>query len=50
MIGLTAFVLSAMGLFAGIQLGDAFGKRMEVVGGVLLLAIGFRLVVIHVVL
>jgi manganese efflux pump family protein len=50
MIGLTAFVLSAMGLFAGIQLGDTFGKRMEVVGGVLLLAIGFRLVVIHVVL
>ena len=47
MIGLVAFLLSVIGLFAGIRLGEKFGKRMEIVGGLILLAIGFRVVLTH---
>ncbi len=47
MIGLVALLLSAVGLFAGIRLGETFGKRMEVIGGLVLLGIGIRVVVTH---
>ena len=47
MIGLVAFALSVVGLVAGIRLGVRFGKRMEIVGGLILLAIGIRVVVTH---
>ena len=48
MIGVVALILSAVGLFAGIRLGRAFGKRMEILGGLILLGIGTRVVVTHV--
>ena len=48
MIGVVALLLSAVGLFAGIRLGEAFGKRMEILGGLILLGIGIRVVVTHV--
>lgn len=47
MIGLVAFLLSAVGLFAGIRLGKVFGKRMEIVGGLILLGIGARVIFTH---
>jgi manganese efflux pump family protein len=47
MIGLVAVLLSALGLFAGTRLGEAFGKRMEIVGGILLIGIGIRVVITH---
>lgn len=47
MIGVVAFILSIVGLFAGIRLGIVFGKRMEIIGGLILLAIGIRVVVTH---
>jgi manganese efflux pump family protein len=47
MIGLVALILSAIGLFAGIQLGKTFGKRMEIVGGLILIGIGIRVLVTH---
>lgn len=47
MIGLVALLLSAAGLFAGIRLGESFGKRMEILGGFILLGIGIRLVLTH---
>lgn len=47
MIGLAALVLSLFGLFAGVRLGKMFGKRMEIVGGVILLFIGVRVVITH---
>ena len=46
-IGIVALVLSAMGLFAGARLGEIFGKRMEVLGGVILIGIGIRVVITH---
>lgn len=47
LIGLVAMILSIVGLFAGIRLGVEFGKRMEIVGGLVLLVIGIRVVVTH---
>ncbi len=47
MIGFVALFLSTIGLFAGIRLGEIFGKRMEILGGLILLTIGIRVVVTH---
>ena len=47
MIGIVALVLSLVGLFAGVRLGEAFGKRMEILGGTILLGIGIRVVITH---
>ncbi len=46
-IGLVAFLLSALGLFAGTRLGESFGRKMEILGGLLLIGIGIRLLVGH---
>lgn len=47
MIGIVSLLLSAVGLFAGIRLGQTFGKRMEFIGGIILIGIGVRVVVTH---
>ncbi len=46
-IGLVTFSLSVVGLFLGKKLGDKFGKRMEIVGGIVLILIGIRVLVTH---
>lgn len=48
MIGIVALVLSGVGLFSGIRLGKTFGKRMEILGGLILLGIGIRVVITHI--
>jgi putative Mn2+ efflux pump MntP len=48
MIGLVALSLSVIGLFAGIRLGAIFGKRMEILGGLILIGIGIRVVLTHI--
>ena len=47
-IGVVAFGLSLAGLFAGARLGETFGKRMEIVGGVILIFIGLQVVFSHI--
>jgi manganese efflux pump family protein len=47
MIGVVTLLLSAFGFLAGARLGSAFGKRMEILGGLLLLAIGVRILISH---
>jgi putative Mn2+ efflux pump MntP len=47
-IGIVTFGLSLFGLLAGSRLGERFGKRMEVLGGLLLIAIGVRILVTHI--
>lgn len=47
MIGIVAFVLSLVGLFTGSGLNERFGKRMEILGGIILLCIGLRVVITH---
>ena len=47
LIGLVAFGLSGFGLFAGHRLGRVLGKRMEVAGGLVLIGIGVRILITH---
>jgi len=46
-IGVVTGILSLIGLLLGSRLGAAFGKRMEVFGGVLLIFIGLRVLLSH---
>jgi putative Mn2+ efflux pump MntP len=46
-IGLTTFVFSIVGVFIGDRVGRLFGKRVEILGGLLLLVIGVRILVEH---
>ncbi len=46
-IGLTTAILSALGLFAGQRFGAALGKRLDIVGGVVLIGIGAKTLIEH---
>jgi putative Mn2+ efflux pump MntP len=46
-IGIVTSGLSLAGLLAGHRLGAAFGKRMEIVGGIILIGIGLRVLITH---
>ncbi|HEX9850181.1 MAG TPA: manganese efflux pump MntP family protein [Candidatus Deferrimicrobium sp.] len=46
-IGVVACTFTAAGLHLGKRLGAAFGKRMEVVGGLVLVAIGVKILFDH---
>ena len=47
-IGIVCLILSAVGLLAGAKLGEKFGKRMEILGGVILIFIGIRVLITHI--
>jgi putative Mn2+ efflux pump MntP len=47
-IGVVTGMLSLVGLLVGHRLGKVFGKRMEVLGGLILVGIGLRIVVSHI--
>jgi putative Mn2+ efflux pump MntP len=46
-IGVVTFGLSIFGLNAGNFLGEKFGQRMEIIGGLILIGIGVRIVITH---
>lgn len=46
-IGVITLLLSAIGLQAGCRLGEKFGKRVEILGGLILIGIGLRVVITH---
>jgi putative Mn2+ efflux pump MntP len=46
-IGVVTASLSLIGLLIGHKLGTTFGKRMEILGGVILNGIGLRILVTH---
>jgi manganese efflux pump family protein len=46
-IGLVTFGLSMVGLKAGGKLGQKFGKRMEIYGGIILIGIGLKILAEH---
>jgi len=46
-IGIVAAAFTAAGLHLGKRLGAVFGKRMEVVGGLVLVAIGVKILLDH---
>ena len=47
LIGAVAIAFSLVGLYAGNGLGEKFGKRMEIVGGLILIGIGIKVVIEH---
>jgi putative Mn2+ efflux pump MntP len=47
LIGLVSAVLSLAGLLLGNQLGLHFGKSMEILGGIILIGIGLRVLITH---
>jgi putative Mn2+ efflux pump MntP len=46
-IGLVTGGLALTGLLIGGRLGQVFGKRMEFIGGILLILIGLRVLISH---
>jgi putative Mn2+ efflux pump MntP len=46
-IGLVTFLLSVIGSFAGARASEILGKRMEILGGLVLIGIGVRVVWTH---
>jgi len=47
-IGIVTSLLSLVGLRIGNGVGKKFGKRMEIFGGIVLLLIGLRIVITHI--
>lgn len=47
LIGGVSALLSLIGLLLGNQLGSRFGKSMEILGGIILIGIGLRVVITH---
>lgn len=46
-IGIVAFVLSAAGVFIGGKCGNLFGNKAEILGGIVLIGIGIKILVEH---
>lgn len=46
-IGLISLLLSIVGLLGGKRLNQRFGKKVEVIGGLVLIFIGLRIVITH---
>lgn len=46
-IGAVAFIISAFGFFIGKKAGRLLGKRAEILGGLVLIAIGLRILLTH---
>ncbi|MCD6107383.1 MAG: manganese efflux pump MntP family protein [Caldisericaceae bacterium] len=46
-IGITTFILSFTGVFIGDRLGNLFGKKIEIAGGLVLIGIGIKILLEH---
>ncbi len=46
-IGLVTGLISWLGIYLGNRLGQKFGKRMEIIGGIILILIGIRILLSH---
>lgn len=46
-IGLVAAILTVIGMFLGRRIGDIWGSRVEIVGGVVLCLIGLKILIEH---
>jgi len=49
-IGIVALIMTAVGMIFGKSLGRLFGKKMELLGGLILIGIGIKIVVEHLLL
>jgi putative Mn2+ efflux pump MntP len=48
LIGIITFIISLIGVYLGVKIGKFFGKKMGIVGGVLLILIGLRILFSHI--
>ena len=48
LIGFISLILSIIGLLGGRRIGQRFGKQAESVGGLVLIFIGLRIVITHI--
>ena len=48
LIGFISLILSIIGLLGGRRIGQRFGKQAEIVGGLILIFIGLRIVITHI--
>jgi putative Mn2+ efflux pump MntP len=48
-IGITAFIIAGAGFLIGRKAGKIFGRRAEVIGGVILIGIGIRILLEHII-
>lgn len=48
-IGLVTFIICFLGFLFGEKLGSRFGKRIEILGGLILIAIGIKILIEHLV-
>ncbi len=46
-IGIVAFIIAAIGFIIGRKVGQIFGKRAEMIGGIILIGIGIRILLTH---
>lgn len=46
-IGITTFILSFTGVFIGDRLGNFFGRKIEITGGLVLIGIGIKILLEH---
>ena len=47
-IGAVTFLVSMIGMLFGKKLGGKLGKQMEIIGGIILIGIGFRILLSHI--
>ncbi|HPX77885.1 MAG TPA: manganese efflux pump MntP family protein [Methanobacterium sp.] len=50
MIGLITFILSFIGIYIGKNIGHLFENKMEIVGGVILIILGFKILLENIVI
>lgn len=46
-IGFVTFLVSMLGLLFGKKVGERLGKRMEIIGGIILIGIGVKILIEH---
>jgi putative Mn2+ efflux pump MntP len=46
-IGVVAFIVTIIGFLVGKKVGELFGKRAEAIGGIVLIGIGLRILLTH---
>jgi putative Mn2+ efflux pump MntP len=47
-IGIITFFVSLLGVWLGCRVGDIFGRKIEILGGIVLVGIGIKIVIEHV--
>jgi putative Mn2+ efflux pump MntP len=48
-IGIVTFLLSFLGASTGNKMGEIFGKKIEIAGGLILIGIGLKILIEHLV-